>query len=401
MYCECEYGDGRLPLLFIVNPAAHSGEGYALWKQAEAVLQERSIPYEVYFSEKRGDVRQLAKRLTNVSEGAERFLIVLGGDGTLNEAIQGMQHFEQVRLGYIQRGNFVDPPLHDAGAAAAALDEIIGLLLIQRDLFFDRGIKFLRHFVALLGIVNDVKAVDAQGIVVLIHRAELLNERFKRIHFVHVLSRDEIEVPGRADLGGLQHPQIAQTDRLDLSAVRADLIKLEQFLRPAAIADGVNIGIEADVIIPKPIVAPVVKDVCQLFILVRPLVERFLDQLAGIDVLGVRIVAAVDRVDMMRTGTFYRDPVFDIARSGAKRIRHGNSLAAGVRDAQILTELRQRLLLHQNIGKREIEEFAQHGGLIAVGCAKDVLKIRNICHVHFLSKPSFVSSSPADNRPRP
>ena len=71
MYCECEYGDGRLPLLFIVNPAAHSGEGYALWKQAEAVLQERSIPYEVYFSEKRGDVRQLAKRLTNVSEGAD------------------------------------------------------------------------------------------------------------------------------------------------------------------------------------------------------------------------------------------------------------------------------------------------------------------------------------------
>ena len=55
-------------------------------------MQERSIPYEVYFSEKRGDVRQLAKRLTNVSEGAERFLIVLGGDGTLNEAIQGMQH---------------------------------------------------------------------------------------------------------------------------------------------------------------------------------------------------------------------------------------------------------------------------------------------------------------------
>ena len=108
MYCECEYGDGRPPLLFIVNPAAHSGEGYALWKQAEAVLQERSIPYEVYFSEKRGDVRQLAKRLTNVSEGAERFLIVLGGDGTLNEAIQGMQHFEQVRLGYIPTGSSND-----------------------------------------------------------------------------------------------------------------------------------------------------------------------------------------------------------------------------------------------------------------------------------------------------
>ena len=48
------------------------------------------------------------KRLTNVSEGAERFLIVLGGDGTLNEAIQGMQHFEQVRLGYIPTGSSND-----------------------------------------------------------------------------------------------------------------------------------------------------------------------------------------------------------------------------------------------------------------------------------------------------
>ena len=67
MYCECEYGDGRLPLLFIVNPAAHSGEGYGLWKQAEAVLQERSIPYEVYFSEKRGDVGSVISRPVRVT----------------------------------------------------------------------------------------------------------------------------------------------------------------------------------------------------------------------------------------------------------------------------------------------------------------------------------------------
>ena len=61
--------------------------------------------------------------------------------------------------------------------------------------------------------------------------------------------------------------------------------------------------------------------------------------------------ATVCRVDMMLTGILYRDPVFDIARRGAERIRHGNSLAAGIRDVQILTELRQRLLLHQNVGK--------------------------------------------------
>ena len=234
----------------------------------------------------------------------------------------------------LQRGNLVDPALHNSGAAAAALDEIVGLLLIQRDLFFDRGIKFLRHFVALLGIVNDVKTVDAERVVILIHRAELLNERFKRVHFVHVLPWDEIQMPGRADLGGFQHPQIAQADRLDLPPVRADLIKLEQFLRPAAVVQGINIGIKTDVVIPKPIIASVVKDVCQLFILICSLVERFLDQFPGIDILGVRVVATVDRVDMMRTGAFYRDPSLDIARRGAERIRYRNSLAAGIRNVQ-------------------------------------------------------------------
>ena len=35
------------------------------------------------------------------------------------------KNFFIVLLFLLQRGNFVDPPLHDAGAAAAALDEIV------------------------------------------------------------------------------------------------------------------------------------------------------------------------------------------------------------------------------------------------------------------------------------
>ena len=73
----------------------------------------------------------------------------------------------------LQRSNLVDPPLHNRGAAVAALDEIVGLFLIQRNLFLDSGIKFLRHFVALFGIINDVKAVDAERIVIQRSHAEL------------------------------------------------------------------------------------------------------------------------------------------------------------------------------------------------------------------------------------
>ena len=47
------------------------------------------------------------------------------------------ENFFVMLLFLLQRGNLVDPPLHDAGAAAATLDEIVGLLLIQRDLLLD------------------------------------------------------------------------------------------------------------------------------------------------------------------------------------------------------------------------------------------------------------------------
>ena len=96
------------------------------------------------------------------------------------------ENFFIVLLFLLQRGNLVDPPLHNSGAAAAALDKIVGLFLIQRDLFLDGRIKFLRHFVALLGIVNDVEAVDAEHIIVLILCTELLNERLECIDLAKV-----------------------------------------------------------------------------------------------------------------------------------------------------------------------------------------------------------------------
>ena len=96
------------------------------------------------------------------------------------------KNFFIVLLFLLQRGNLVDPPLHNSGAAAAALDKIVGLFLIQCNFLLDGGIKFLRHFVALLGIVNDVKAVDAEHIIVLILCTELLNECLECIDLAKV-----------------------------------------------------------------------------------------------------------------------------------------------------------------------------------------------------------------------
>lgn len=107
-------GDGKaaggvIPLFFIVNPASHSGKGLELWKRTEDILKQRRVSYEVFLSQKRGDIAEFAERLTCFTEAeAERTLIVLGGDGSVNEALQGIRNFEQVRLGYIPTGSSND-----------------------------------------------------------------------------------------------------------------------------------------------------------------------------------------------------------------------------------------------------------------------------------------------------
>ena len=71
----------------ILNPASKSGRGARIWSSLEPVLKEKNVPYQVFFSEKSGHVIQIVRELTiSVSEPLK--LIVLGGDGTLNEVLQ-------------------------------------------------------------------------------------------------------------------------------------------------------------------------------------------------------------------------------------------------------------------------------------------------------------------------
>ena len=93
----------------IINPASRSGKGRLIWKeQIEPALQRDSVPFQAYFSEKAGDVIKLAKNITEQTEESMLSLIILGGDGTLNEAIQGIRDFSKVTLGYIPTGSSND-----------------------------------------------------------------------------------------------------------------------------------------------------------------------------------------------------------------------------------------------------------------------------------------------------
>lgn len=106
MYNEKQAARRDDVLHFMVNPVSHSGHGMRLWETVEKTLQEKQVAYQVHFSQKVGDMAEIARTLTqDLEEGQECSLVVLGGDGTVNEAIQGICNFERVRFSCLPTGS--------------------------------------------------------------------------------------------------------------------------------------------------------------------------------------------------------------------------------------------------------------------------------------------------------
>ena len=75
--------------IFIVNPASRSGHASQIWTEIETLLKERNILYRVYFTSHRGHGTKLAQQLTK-DLSSRTTLIVVGGDGTVNEVLNGI-----------------------------------------------------------------------------------------------------------------------------------------------------------------------------------------------------------------------------------------------------------------------------------------------------------------------
>lgn len=91
---------------FIVNPNAKSGLGQIVWDDLETLLKKSSVAYEVYFTKYQRHATDIVKKLT--SDGSEHIIVALGGDGTVNEVVNGIVDFDKTILGYIPIGSSND-----------------------------------------------------------------------------------------------------------------------------------------------------------------------------------------------------------------------------------------------------------------------------------------------------
>lgn len=91
---------------FIVNPQARSGLGMLTWNTLEPELKKRRSEYRLYLTERKKHAEKIAAQIT--ADGQEHCIVVLGGDGTVNEVINGILDPGKVTLGYIPIGSSND-----------------------------------------------------------------------------------------------------------------------------------------------------------------------------------------------------------------------------------------------------------------------------------------------------
>lgn len=73
---------------FIVNPASGSNRGRSVWKTVQKILKQSETEFRSYLLTGQGQARALAASLA--SAGFPAVIVVIGGDGTINEVIDGL-----------------------------------------------------------------------------------------------------------------------------------------------------------------------------------------------------------------------------------------------------------------------------------------------------------------------
>ncbi len=91
---------------FIVNPNARSGLGKKVWKQLESILRQKNVEYQVHFTKYQRHSTRIVREITQ--DDQEHNIVVLGGDGSVNEAVNGIHDFSKVTFGYIPIGSSND-----------------------------------------------------------------------------------------------------------------------------------------------------------------------------------------------------------------------------------------------------------------------------------------------------
>lgn len=85
----------------IVNPQGGKGKSLKALATVEETLKSKNIPYEVHKTEYPGHATEITREL---SKNPDTVILMMGGDGSFNEILNGIENFDNVTLGILPCG---------------------------------------------------------------------------------------------------------------------------------------------------------------------------------------------------------------------------------------------------------------------------------------------------------
>ncbi|MFJ7953147.1 diacylglycerol/lipid kinase family protein [Lysinibacillus sp. NPDC096418] len=90
-----------MQLLFIVNEYAGNGKGKKVWHR---IRQYLTIDYKVVFTQYVGHGEEIARQYTQLND-EQWLVVVVGGDGTIHEVVNGVIYNDRVNIGVVAAGS--------------------------------------------------------------------------------------------------------------------------------------------------------------------------------------------------------------------------------------------------------------------------------------------------------
>ncbi len=148
----------------IINPEAGRGTARRIWPRIYDLLEQHQIPYESYFTKYHGHASLLASTLVkNDLKNELEKIIVVGGDGSINEVISGIYNYcakklDRLKLGVIPAGTGND----FARSLGIPLDSQKAIKIIKKDntRLIDLGMVNSRPFVNICGVGFDAAVAE-------------------------------------------------------------------------------------------------------------------------------------------------------------------------------------------------------------------------------------------------
>lgn len=124
-------------LYFIVNPKSGTGRGLKIWREAKNYLRDNRIEYKSMATRYDGHATELAKELSS-DVSSKINLIVIGGDGTVNEVLNGITDFDKINFAVIPTGSGNDFA-RGLGIKCEPLEQLVNIIMSEKTETIDIG----------------------------------------------------------------------------------------------------------------------------------------------------------------------------------------------------------------------------------------------------------------------